>query len=101
MLPPVKDSNQQAAPVAGPERFECGDLVEVQDKRTGLWWPASVLRRWAEVDIPSGFRSNSYDVQGEWIDGEYVGPFHGTFDELHIRQRQTEVSQAPAGGKTS
>lgn len=58
--------------------------------------PAVVERRWAEVNIQSGIRRSSYDIEG--TDAE--GPFHGTFDDLHIRQRQSKGARTPAGGKT-
>lgn len=47
----------------------------------GQWKSAVVLREWGEVEVPSGLRSQSYDVQG--FDDQ--GFFHGRFDSQHVR----------------
>jgi hypothetical protein len=50
----------------------------------GSWQPAVILRDWAEVKIPSGEKSRSYDVQGF----DSMGPFHGRFTDDHVRIRE-------------
>lgn len=64
-------------------RFAQGDTVEVQNVQTGAWMPGGkVVAVWSEVEIPSGNRRVTYDVDG--VD-EY-GAYYGRWDEGHIRK---------------
>ena len=93
----VTSGGQSASPVppvGGYERFERGALVDVLDKSRNVWMPAVVILDWAEVDTATGRRSFCYDCDGE----DDLGPFHGRWDQSHIRQRQSELAATPAGG---
>lgn len=47
----------------------------------GVWKHGVIVRRWAEVEISSGKRSESFDVSGF----DELGTFNGRFDQDHVR----------------
>ena len=74
-----------------PERWSEGDQVEVLNKLTGEWIPATIERRWTcaivrdnyTLESPGDGRYFDYDCTGTLPDGD---PWHGTFDNTHVRR---------------
>ena len=86
---------REAKSVRQSPRFPKGAEVEVLNELTKEWAPAVVMMSWAQVQIPTGERDFSYDVDG--VDSG--GAFWGCFDSAHVRERQlptVEKSQSDA-----
>ena len=63
-------------------QFESGTRVQVLDESRKVWIDGIIFRRWNEVDIPSGERRITYDVDGT----DENGPWHGRFTADHVRE---------------
>jgi hypothetical protein len=69
-----------------PLRRNPGDRVQVLDERARTWKNAIIQNRWSIATIPAGDRAYEYEVIGN----DDAGPFTGTFDSDHIRDRPRE-----------
>lgn len=82
------------------ERHAPGSRVEVLHGRTGEWIAGGVVMMVFEcLDFPGCRRYRQYEIEGYDKDG----PFHGRFDEDHVRPAPADGAGGshsnPAGGK--